>query len=257
MIKQAGSSITQANRVQASERLIVALDVDTPGEAFTIIEDLRGIVSFFKVGLTLQLAAGEQGLVPRLIADNCRVFLDYKYFDVPETIRTAVKRAADLGVTFLTVHGSSGILHAAVEGRGNTALKILAVTVLTSLDAEDIRELGFDCPVKTLVLMRAKKAIDEGCDGVIASGLEVEAIRELAPSGLLIVTPGIRPYGASKDDQKRIVTPTQAITSGADYLVVGRPIVYPAGGKDHRTAAREIVEEMQAAFDARGVSSSG
>jgi len=153
-----------------------------------------------------------------------------------------------MGVSFLTVHGNGPIIRAAVEGRGKSDLKILSVTVLTSLDSVDILDLGFQCKVDELVLYRARKALEAGCDGVIASGKEAEAIRSLAGDlPLLIVTPGIRPELASLDDHKRPVTPAAAITAGADYLVVGRPIT---ASEDPRRAAESILSEMQAAFDA-------
>jgi orotidine-5'-phosphate decarboxylase len=236
--------------VDAKERLIVALDLPTLNEARSMVESLDGLVSTFKVGLTLQLAIGVESFITELIGKGKKVFLDYKYFDIPETIQTAVKRAADLGVTFLTVHGNREIIQAAVRGRGTSSLRILSVTVLTSLDASDIKDLGFDCSVKELVLHRAKNALREGCDGVIASGQEAEAIREFAGERLLIVTPGIRPHGASIDDHKRPTTPSDAMRAGADYLVVGRPIYDPPGGEAPRIAATKILAAMQEAFDA-------
>lgn len=242
-------------RVNAGERLILALDLPSIGAAMELVQALDGVVSFYKIGLTLQLAAGKP-VLSELLARGNRVFLDYKYFDVPETIKTAVTRAAELGVTFLTIHGSGNIIQAAVAGRGGAPLKLLAVTVLTSLDAQDIRELGYECAVEELVLLRARRALAAGCDGVVASGLEAPAIRRLeaeavtpvARDRLLIVTPGIRPAGALTQDQKRVATPGEAIAAGADYLVVGRPIT---GSGDPRSAAQAIVCEMQAAFDQR------
>jgi orotidine-5'-phosphate decarboxylase len=236
--------------VDAKERLIVALDLPSLGEARSMVQSLDGLVYTFKIGLTLQLAAGAESFITELISKGKKVFLDYKYYDIPETIQTAVKRAADLGVTFLTVHGNGEIIQAAVRGRGDSSLKILSVTVLTSLDASDIRDMGFECSVRELVLRRAQNALREGCDGVIASGQEAEAIREFAGERLLIVTPGVRQYGASADDHKRPTTPSDAIRAGADYLVVGRPIYAPPGGEDPRTAATMILDEMQGAFDA-------
>ncbi|MBI5379870.1 MAG: orotidine-5'-phosphate decarboxylase [Nitrospirae bacterium] len=233
--------------IDAKERLIVALDLPTVEEAKRLVRHLDGLVSFFKIGLELQLVAGLD-FVKWLIQDEKKVFLDYKYFDVEETIRRAVAQVAAIGVNFLTVHGSGGIIRAAVEGRGQSELKLLAVTVLTSLDALDIRDLGFECAVEDLVLYRARKAMEAGCDGVITSGHEARAIRELAKDRLLIVTPGIRPEGATRNEHKRSVTPTQAIQAGADYLVVGRPI---RDAKDHRMAAEQILVDMQSAFERR------
>jgi orotidine-5'-phosphate decarboxylase len=228
----------------ARERLIVALDFDSADRAIRLVERLEGLVSLFKVGIELQLAEGMKP-VNYLISLGKKVFLDLKYFDVPETVERAVQRAASLGVTFLTIHGSGRNIEAAVRGRGNSDLKLLSVTVLTSLDAYDIQDLGFDCSVEELVLFRARRALDAGCDGVIASGLEAAKIREVVGSKLLIVTPGIRPTGAPKQDQKRAVSPREAIMAGADYLVVGRPITAQS---DPRAAAERIVDEMQEAF---------
>jgi orotidine-5'-phosphate decarboxylase len=232
------------NIIPLEERLIVALDVPTVEEAKKLVKNLEGVVSFFKIGLALQLVAGID-FVQWLIKERKKVFLDYKYFDVEETIRQAVTHVASIGVNFLTVHGNGRIIKAAVEGRGQSDLKILSVTVLTSLDAYDLKDMGFDCSVEELVLHRARKALEAGCDGVIASGHEVRAIRELAQDRLLIVTPGIRPEGTEINDQKRHVTPAQAIKAGADYLVVGRPI---RDAKDSRIAAEKILTEMKSAI---------
>lgn len=242
------ASVTD-KRIDAKDRLIVALDLETLAEAQSMVESLDGLVYTFKFGLTLQLAEGAEFFLRWLIKNRKKVFLDYKYFDIPQTIETAVRRAADLGVKFLTVHGNRGINEAAVRGRGQGDLKILSVTVLTSLDESDIRALGFQGCVEELVLRRVRMAVDAGCDGVITSGQEAAAIRQAVHPGFLIVTPGIRPDGSSIDDQKRVVTPSQAIASGADYLVLGRPILTPKDGKDSRAAAAEILQEMQAAYD--------
>ena len=169
------------------DRLIVALDCDSANRALAIVEQLEGSISFFKVGIELQLAEGMQP-VNFLIQNGKKVFLDLKYFDVPETVQRAVQRAASLGVSFLTIHGNGGNIDAAVRGRGNADLKLLSVTVLTSLDADDIHDLGFDCTVEKLVLLRARKALEAGCDGVIASGHEAARIRDLLGDKLLIVT---------------------------------------------------------------------
>jgi orotidine-5'-phosphate decarboxylase len=234
--------------INARDRLIVALDLPDIEHARAVVARLDGVVSFFKVGLVLQLAPGVGPFIEELVKDDKKVFLDYKYMDVPETIRKAVGRAASSGITFLTIHGNGGIVGAAVEGRGNSALKILAVTVLTSFDAKDIKELGFECSVEDLVLYRAKKAIDAGCDGVIASAQEARKISGLAGGRpILIVTPGIRPSYKTTDDHKRPMTPGDAIREGADYLVVGRPIT---DDPDPRASAERIIAEMQDAFEA-------
>lgn len=237
----------------ARDRLIVALDLADVEAARAMVQQLDGVVDFFKVGLTLQLAAGTQGLIEDLISSGKKVFLDYKYYDIAETLRKTVSRAAKIGVSFLTIHGSSVLIKAAVEGRGDSPLKLFTVTVLTNLDKADMAELGYsDHAVEDLVLFRARKALEAGCDGVIASGQEAKAIKELAKSlskSLLVITPGIRPDGTSEDDQKRRVTPAQAIAAGADYLVIGRPIT-GAKAVTPREAAVTILEEMQGALDA-------
>ena len=228
-------------QMKAKDRLIVALDVPTLQEAKVMVRKLDGIVSFFKVGIILHSTAGPE-LVNWLIKSGKKVFLDLKYFDVEDTVRSAVKCVAKTGVTFLTVHGNGKIIKAAVEGRGKSRLKLLIVTVLTSLDAHDIKDLGFPCSVEKLVLFRAKNALSAGCDGIIASGREVQLIRENIGNKLLIVTPGIRPEGTDIDNHKRCATPTRAIKGGADYLVIGRPIIK---ANDPRKAAQAIVKEME------------
>jgi orotidine-5'-phosphate decarboxylase len=231
---------------RAREKLIVALDYADVNDASRLVETLGGEVSFYKIGLGLQLGGGE-GLAKSLIAKGKRVFLDYKYLDIEETIRTAVRRAADFGVDFLTVHGVGGVLRAAVEGRGDSRLKLLGVTVLTSMDAGEVKEMGFPCNVEELVLARAKKALDAGIDGVIASAHEAAQIRKATGGKLLVVAPGIRPKDSAADDQKRVATPGAAIRDGADYLVVGRPITK---APDPKQAVRAIVTEMAASFAA-------
>jgi orotidine-5'-phosphate decarboxylase len=231
-----------------ADRLIVALDVRTPFEALRLINQLDGVVSTFKIGLQLQLVT-DLAFLKRLVASGKRVFLDYKYYDIARTVREAVAQAADIGVSFLTVHGDSDIIRAAVEGKGASDLKILSVTVLTSLDQRGIEEMGFACTVQDLVLRRARMALEAGCDGVIASGQEAQQIREQIGENLLIVTPGIRPDGEPAQDQKRVTTPAQAIMAGADYLVMGRP-VYEA--PDPAISAEAVIAEMRAAFERRG-----
>jgi orotidine-5'-phosphate decarboxylase len=245
MATAAASQATAPDMIErAKEKLIVALDYWDINDATRLVETLGDEVSFYKVGLGLQLAGGDR-LARSLIAQGKRVFLDYKYLDIEETIKTAVRRAAEFGVDFLTVHGVGGILRAAVDGRGDSHLKILCVTVLTSMDAADVKEMGFQCDAGELVLARAKKALDAGVDGVIASAREAAGIRSATGGKLLVVTPGIRPQDSSTDDQKRVATPGAAIRDGADYLVVGRPITKSA---DPKQAARDIVVEMAAAL---------
>jgi orotidine-5'-phosphate decarboxylase len=229
-----------------AERLIVALDLPDVAAAQAMVERLDGLVTFFKVGLAMQLAPGIEGFIRSLINDGKKVFLDYKYYDVPETLKKAVFRAAGTGVSFLTIHGSANLIRTAVAARGDSGLKLFTVTVLTSMDAGDIAEMGYtQHSPEELVLFRARKALEAGCDGVIASGLEAEKIKAIAGNKLLVVTPGIRPEGHPEDDQKRKTTPRGAIEAGADYLVIGRPIV---DAPDPRAAAERILEEMREGF---------
>ena len=234
----------------ARDRLILALDVPTVEEAEKLLDQLGDAVSFVKIGLEL-FAAGGPEIVRRVMARNKRVFLDLKFLDIEETVRRATARAAEMGVQFLTVHANRKALRAAVEGRGDVAktpLKLLAVTVLTNFDAGDLRDMGIQWSVADLVVARAKLAAEVGFDGVVASGEEPAAIRQKLKKDFLIVTPGIRPADKGADDHARVSTPRHAITAGADYLVVGRPIRDAA---DPRAAADHIVEDMQAAFAAK------
>ena len=245
--------------VNAKERLIVALDLESADKARAMVDELDEVVEFFKIGLTLQLAPGVEALIHDLIkVKKKKVFLDYKYYDIAPTLTKAVASAAELGVSFLTVHGTGECIKGAMLGRGTKDLKIFIVTVLTSHDKADIDELGYtNHTVEQLVLHRAKKAMEAGCDGVIASGQEAKSIKELSSKfgkSLLVVTPGIRPDGYPEDDQKRRTTPREAVLAGADYLVLGRPITEPGtfGHPNPREAARAILAEMQVAFDERG-----
>ncbi len=234
--------------IDARQRLIVALDLPDIAAARTLVQSLEGAAVFYKIGLTLQLAPGVEDFVRELIDSGRRVFLDYKYYDIPETVRKAVERAARLGVSFLTVHGAAGTIRGAVAGRGSADLKLMTVTVLTSMEAADIAEMGVaGRTVEELVLFRARMALEAGCDGVIASGHEARRIKSLTGGKLLVVTPGIRPGGYGPGDQKRAMTPGEAIGEGADYLVIGRPITEPEG-MTPREAVERVVGEMQAAF---------
>jgi orotidine-5'-phosphate decarboxylase len=210
--------------IPPEERLIFALDVPTVEEARRLVLTLKEAVQFYKVGLELFLAGGASfELIDWLVGQDKKVFLDLKLYDIPETVARAVRALRERPVTFLTVHGDGAILEAAGREKGD--LKILAVTVLTSLDQAGLRELGFAGEVSDLVLARARRARETGCDGVIASGQEAKALRDHVGEDLLIVTPGIRPAGnRAADDQKRVVTVEAALRGGADYLVVGRPI---------------------------------
>jgi orotidine-5'-phosphate decarboxylase len=228
------------------DRLIVALDVPSVSEARAVIDKLEGVVRFFKVGLWLQFAAGFDGLLDHLLAKNKNIFLDAKMFDIGETVRQGVARAAERGVTFVTVHGDSEIMKAAVEGRGNSPLKIFAIAVLTSVDRDGLRDLGYLCGVEDLIRLRVKSAVECGCDGIIAAPHDnPNRIREFAGAErLLIATPGVRLAGSLADDHKRPGTPAEAIAAGADYLVVGRPIVR---SDDPARAAKAIIENMRSA----------
>ena len=230
------------DRIRNSDRLIFALDVPEPEQARKLVEQLGAAVSFYKVGLELMMAGGYFRLIEWLQERDKQVFVDLKFFDVPATVGRAVARLASRGVTFATVHGNQGIMEAAAANKGE--LKILGVTVLTSLDRGDLDDLGFDCDVGELVLSRARRALEAGCDGVVASGLELPAMRAAVDRRLLVVTPGIRPVeNRPADDQKRIVTPEQAFSDGADYIVVGRPIRDAA---DPRAAAESIQASIAA-----------
>ena len=226
------------------DRLIVALDVPSIGEARALISKLEGVVSFFKVGLWLQFAAGFDGLIDELIRREKKVFVDAKMFDIGETVKQGVARVAERGVSFVTVHGDEEIMKAAIEGRGNSRLKILAITVLTSVGQNGLRDLGYSCSVEELVGLRVQRALAWGCDGIVAAPHDNpdELRRRAGADRLLIVTPGVRLPGSSAVDHKRPGTPAQAIAAGADYLVVGRPIVK---NEDPARAAIQIIEDMR------------
>lgn len=209
--------------IPPEQRLIFALDVPGIDEAKRLVEVLKESVEFYKVGLELFMTGQGFELVDWLIERDKQVFVDLKLFDVPETVRSAVRQLSRRPITFTTVHGNDGILEAACRDKGD--LKILAVTALTSLDRGDLDDLGFDVDVEQLVLSRAKRALEIGCDGVVSSGLEARPLRESLGERLLIVTPGIRPVeNRPVDDQKRVVDVEQAFRNGADYIVMGRPI---------------------------------
>ena len=210
--------------VTARDRLIVALDMPTLEAARSLVASLDDTVTFYKVGLELLFAGGLE-FAQDLRHMKKRVFLDMKLLDIGNTVERAVSNAAELGLSFLTVHGTDAkTLRAAVCGRGDRPLKLLAVTVLTNLTADDLVQQGSSMSPADLVLHRARLAHQSGFDGVIASGQEAQRIRDATSPGFLIVTPGIRLPGGGADDQVRITTPESAITSGADYLVIGRPI---------------------------------
>lgn len=232
--------------IARKDRLIVALDVPTPEEARALVEQLGDAAAFYKIGLELFTAGGYFELLRWLAAEGYKVFADLKFYDIPETVRRAVANLRGRGVTFATVHGDRAILQAAAREKGE--LRILAVTVLTSLGAADLKEMGYAGDLQQLVRARARIALEAGCDGVIASGLEAPMLKAEFGERLLVVTPGIRPAAeASKDDQKRTVDVAQAFANGADYIVVGRPVRDAA---DPRTAAQAIQQTIASIFPA-------
>lgn len=225
------------------DRLIVALDLPSVGEAEAMIARLSDSVTFYKIGLQL-IYAGGIPLAEKLARSGKQVFLDAKLLDIDNTVAGAVGSIAAMGLTFLTLHAYPQTMRAAVAARGNARLKLLAVTVLTSMDEKDIAAAGYAGSVSDLVARRARDARAAGIDGIVASPGEAAAIRAIVGPDVAIVTPGIRPAGADTGDQKRVATPTAAIKAGADYLVVGRPIT---GAADPRAAAEAIVAEIAAA----------
>ncbi|WP_281783433.1 orotidine-5'-phosphate decarboxylase [Sinimarinibacterium flocculans] len=236
------------NTIPSADRLIVALDVPTADAARAQVNTLGDAVRFYKIGMELLMAPGFFELLEWLKAQDRKVFVDLKFFDIPETVARAVRNLAERGADFCTIHGNQSIMEAAAKAKSGT-LKVLAVTALTSLDRGDLNDLGFACDVADLVLSRARRALAAGCDGVVSSGLEVERLRREAPRELICVTPGIRPVeNRVEADQKRIMTPAAAIAAGADYLVVGRPIRDAA---DPRAIALAIQAEIAAAVQAR------
>lgn len=236
------------NSIPPSERLIVALDVPDAAQARALVTKLGDAVRFYKVGLELFSAPGCFELVAWLAERGHKVFADLKLHDIPETVRRAVANLKSRGATFLTVHGHRSVMQAAAQEKGS--LKILAVTVLTSFDQSDLDEMGATTSVQELVIRRARGAVETGCDGVIASGLEARALKNAFGDRLLVVTPGIRPVqGKASDDQKRTVDVAQAFAAGADYIVVGRPVREAA---NPRAAAQAIQETIAKAFPASG-----
>jgi orotidine-5'-phosphate decarboxylase len=233
----------------ARDHLIVALDVPLLDEAYRLVSVLGESVSYYKVGLEL-LFAGGLDLARDLRRQGKSVFLDMKLLDIGNTVERAVANVNELGVNMLTVHGHDlKTLRAAVTGRGSSSLKLLAVTVLTNLTADDLKQQGSTLSPADLVLHRARLAYESGFDGVIASGQEAARIRETTGPGFLIVTPGIRLQGSSTDDQERVMTPDHAITAGANHIVVGRPITQ---ADDPKTAADSFLHHIRLALGERG-----
>lgn len=222
------------------DRLIVALDLDDPEAARALVARIGDAATVYKIGYRLAYAGG-LALVPELAARGLKVFLDLKLHDIGNTVEEGVRALSGLGATFLTVHAYPQTMRAAVRGRGADGPTILAVTVLTSYDAEDAREAGYALPVSDLVALRAAQAAEAGIDGIVCSAAEAQAVRRVVGPDRLIVTPGIRPDGFEAGDQKRVTTPRQARNAGIDHVVVGRPIT---GAADPRAVAQRIVAEM-------------
>ncbi len=227
------------------DRLIFAMDVPDCDQAKELTETLGGAVTFYKLGLELMMTNGYFDLMDWMLKRDKKIFADLKFFDIPATVGSAVRQLKDRGASFVTIHGNQAIMEAAAENKGDK-LKVLAVTALTSLDRGDLDDLGFDCNVEELVLSRAKRALQAGCDGVIASGIEAPQLRKNIDSKLLVITPGIRPVdNKPSQDQKRVVTVTRAFENGADYIVVGRPI---RDANNPRNAAEEIQASISNCF---------
>ena len=241
------------HKLTPAERLIVALDFSDVDEARKCVDELDGIVSFYKIGLEL-FTSPSRDFLEELRQRKCRIFLDLKMHDVDETIRRAVANVATLGVDFLTIHGNSATMQAACSGKGHLSLKILAVPLLSSWNEKDLQELFLVGPttdftpkfdtLDSYVFWRADQAVSQGCDGLIASGEYVKKLRARFNENVLIVSPGIRPSGSSTDEHKRSLTPERAIQDGADYVVVGRPIRDATNRKD---TAQRIIQEISAA----------
>jgi len=224
------------------DRLIVGLDVASVDEALAVVEELGDTVSFYKIGYQLAFAGG-LGLARRLVADGKQVFLDMKLLDIDNTVARGVEAVAGMGVAMLTVHAYPKAMRAAVEAARGAPLRLLAVTVLTSMDAPDMAEAGYACDPRTLVLRRAEQALAAGMGGIVCSAAEAAAVRRIVGQDMAVVTPGIRPAGAAHGDQKRVMAPAEALAAGASHLVVARPVV---AARDRLAAARGILAEMAA-----------
>lgn len=238
--------MSQPKSIPNADRLIFALDVGDVETAKSLARELGDSVTFYKLGLELMTSGGYFGLLDWLVARDKRIFADLKLFDVPATVAAAVRGLNERGITFATVHGNQAVMEAAAEAKRD--VKILAVTVLTSLDRGDLDDLGFACDVEALVLSRARRALEAGCDGVISSGLEAPRLREHIDHRLLVVTPGIRPVdNRGGDDQKRVVDVRQAFANGADHIVVGRPIRTAASPRAAAEAIQATIADVFAA----------
>ncbi|HEY2183708.1 MAG TPA: orotidine-5'-phosphate decarboxylase [Xanthobacteraceae bacterium] len=233
-------------KLDPRERLIVALDVPSVAEAEALVTRLGETVSFYKIGYQLAFAGGID-LARALAGAGKRIFLDLKLHDIGHTVAKGVESVARTGASFLTVHAYPQTMHAAVDARTGSDLRLLAVTVLTSYSDADLAAAGYDFTVAELAEERAAQARDVGMDGLVCSGEEAAALRAIVGKAMVLVTPGIRPVGSETGDQKRVMTPAAAVCAGADHLVVGRPIVM---ARDPKAAAQTIVAEIAAAEDA-------
>ena len=222
--------------------IIVALDVESADEARALVRRLGPHVPFYKVGMELYAAEGI-AFVRELVDQGLDVFLDLKFYDIPETVRRAVAQVARAGVRFLTVHAVPSVMRAAVEGKGDSSLRLLGVTVLTSFGREDLVEMGYTCEVSELVATRTRQTMDAGVDGVVSSPLEVVAVRRITGPRAILVTPGVRSTGSAAGDQKRVATPAEAMRNGADYLVIGRQITR---APNPAAEARRVLAEIMA-----------
>lgn len=225
------------------DRLIVGLDVPTVAEAEKVVRDLDGVASFYKIGYQLAFAGGLD-FARELASGGTRVFLDMKLLDIDNTVAKGVENIVKMGMTMLTLHAYPKTMRAAVEAARGSDLTLLAVTVLTSMDENDVVEAGYEYDPHTLVLRRAEQALHAGMGGIVCSAHEAAAVRKIVGPDLALVTPGIRPAGAEHGDQKRVVTPRDAIRNGSSHLVVARPIV---GAVDRRAAAQAILDDMRSA----------
>ncbi|MGN6538999.1 MAG: orotidine-5'-phosphate decarboxylase [Mesorhizobium sp.] len=226
------------------ERLIVGLDVPSVKEAETVVRDLGDAVSFYKIGYQLAFAGGLDFARELASDDDKKVFLDMKLLDIDNTVAKGVENIVRMGMTMLTIHAYPKAMKAAVKAAEGSGLTLLAVTVLTSMDERDVIDAGYEYDPHTLVLRRAEQALAAGMGGIVCSAEEAAAVRRIVGPDMAVVTPGIRPAGAAHGDQRRVVTPAQAIRNGSSHLVVGRPIV---GAVDRRAAADAILTEMRSA----------
>lgn len=226
--------------MNARDRLIVGLDIPTVNEARSIVSAIGDEVSFYKIGYQLAFVGGLD-FARELIAEGKKVFLDMKLLDIDNTVAKGVEGAATMGVSMLTLHAYPKAMRAAVEAAKGSDLTLLGVTVLTSMDDVDLREAGYDCNPRSLVFRRAEQAAAAGMGGIVCSAEESAAVRKIIGSDMAVVTPGIRPQGSDAGDQKRVMTPADALSAGSSHLVVGRPIVK---APDPKVAAQNILAEM-------------